>query len=550
MAEILVEAEEERRLSEGVVLLGDEAVALGALHAGITAAYAYPGTPSTEILEYLIRAAARDGGPRASWAANEKTAYEQALGVCFAGRRALVAMKHVGLNVAADPFMNSALVDLRGGLVVAACDDPGMHSSQNEQDSRVYADFARVLCLEPADQQQAYAMTREAFDLSERYSVPVMIRLVTRLAHSRAGVLPAGAPAAARPPGKPPEPRAWILLPVNARRQWKGLLARQPALRAYTETSPHNALRLNPDNRDFGVITAGIGRNYYLENLDDPASGPSHLHIGAYPLPAGKIRDLARHVRSVLVLEDGYPFVERALRGVLSGGLEVWGRETGHLPPDGELTPDGVRRALGGEARRSTSIPGLDLPARPPQLCRGCPHRDAYDAVAAALGDRTDAFVASDIGCYTLGALPPYRVIESCVCMGASIGMAKGASEAGLRPVLAVIGDSTFLHSGVPPLMDAAAADADMTVVILDNATVGMTGSQPTILPSRKLRDLVLGLGVPEERVHVVEAHPGRTAENAEILRREIAHRGLSVVIFHRECLESIRKHRRRAAKE
>jgi len=550
MTEILVEAEEELRLSAGVVLLGDEAVALGALHAGISAAYAYPGTPSTEILEYLLRGSAREGKPRASWAANEKTAYEQALGVCYAGRRALVAMKHVGLNVAADPFMNSALVDLRGGLVVAACDDPGMHSSQNEQDSRVYADFARVPCLEPADQQQAYEMAKKAFDISERFSVPVMLRLVTRLAHSRAGVLPSGEPVAEKPLGKPPDPRAWILLPANARRQWKGLLARQPALRAYTETTPYNTLRLDPDNRDFGVITAGIGRNYYLENLDDSAGGPSHLHIGAYPLPAGKIRDLARHVRSVLVVEDGYPFVERALRGVLSGGLEVWGRESGHLPADGELTPDLVRRALGGEARRSTSIPGLDLPARPPQLCRGCPHRDAYDSIAEAIADRAGSFVASDIGCYTLGALPPYRVIESCVCMGASIGMAKGASEAGLHPVLAVIGDSTFLHSGVPPLMDAAAADSDMTVVILDNATVGMTGSQPTILPSRKLRDLVLGLGVPEEHVHVVEAHPKNTAENTAVLRREIAHHGLSVVIFHRECLESIRKRRRPAGRE
>jgi indolepyruvate ferredoxin oxidoreductase alpha subunit len=546
MAEILVEAEEEERVSAGMVLLGNEALALGALHAGISAAYAYPGTPSTEILEYLQGAARGQGRPVASWAANEKTAYEQALGVCMVGRRALVAMKHVGLNVAADPFMNSALLDLQGGLVVACCDDPGMHSSQNEQDSRHYADFARVLCLEPADQQECYDMAREAFDLSERHSVPVMIRLVTRLAHSRSGVVARGKPAPERPLGKRGDPRAWTLLPANARVRWKALLRRQSDLRAWTESGPRNTLRLNPDNRDFGVVTAGIARNYLLENLEDPAQAPSHLHVGAYPLPAGKVRDLARHVRSVLVLEDGYPFVERALRGVLHGGLEVWGRESGHVPADGELTPDVVRRALGGAPRASMTIPGLSLPPRPPQLCAGCPHRDAFDSLAAALEGRRDRLVASDIGCYTLGALPPYGVIESCVCMGASVGMAKGASDAGMRPAIAVLGDSTFLHSGVTPLMDAAAAGTDMTVVILDNATVGMTGSQPTILPSAKLRDLVLGVGVDPAHVHVLEAHPGRVEANAEVLRREFDHPGLSVVILHRECLESIRKRRPR----
>ena len=247
------------------VLLGDEAVALAALHAGITAAYAYPGTPSTEILEYILRQTNNEpGSPRAAWCANEKTAYEQALGVSLAGRRSLVAMKHVGLNVAADPFVNSALVAINGGLVAAVADDPGMHSSQNEQDSRVLADFARIICLEPRNQQEAYDMTREAFELSERFDIPVMLRLVTRLAHSRA-VVNVGDPLPQRPLSKAEHQADWILLPSNARRRWRDLLARQVAFLAYTESSPHNALSLA--GRELGVITAGIGRNYFAENL-------------------------------------------------------------------------------------------------------------------------------------------------------------------------------------------------------------------------------------------------------------------------------------------
>lgn len=239
------------------MLLGDEAVALGALHAGITAAYAYPGTPSTEILEFLIRWRESHPRPRAVWCANEKTAYEAALGVSFAGRRALVSMKNVGLNVAADPFINSALVRIHGGLVLAVADDPGMHSSQNEQDSRFYADFARVICLEPANQQEAYEMTREAFDLSEKYEIPVMVRLVTRLAHSRSAVRTAG-PRKENELSKAPDAAAnWVLMPHIARRRWQALLRRQADLLAIAETSRHNPLQLNSRLREVGVVTTG-----------------------------------------------------------------------------------------------------------------------------------------------------------------------------------------------------------------------------------------------------------------------------------------------------
>lgn len=528
------------------VLLGDEAAALGAVHAGIAAAYAYPGTPSTEILEFLIRLEKKQGpgAPHAAWCANEKTAYEEALGVSMVGRRALVAMKHVGLNVAADPFINSAIVSLHGGLVAMVADDPGMHSSQNEQDSRFYADFARVICLEPSDQQEAYEMAREAFDLSELFRIPILLRLVTRLAHSRAVIrtrAESGPPAA---PRKPPDRSSWILLPGNARRQWRSLLERQPEIRAFTEACRWNPLELNREETGLGIITAGIARNYYLENVDELPFRPSHLHVGAYPPPFEKIRALAGQVKSILVLEEGYPYLETAIRGVLATDVEIRGKLSGHLPPDGELTPDVVRSALALPARQGIEAGEISIPGRPPQLCPGCPHADAYTALAKALSGFERSLVTSDIGCYTLGALPPYSAIESCVCMGASVGMAKGAAEAGFRPVVAVIGDSTFLHSGVTPLMDAVAADADMTLLILDNEVVAMTGTQPTILPSSRLQGLVLGLGVHPNHCHVVQAHPRKIDEIAALLRSEIDHRGLSVVIAVRECLESARKNK------
>ncbi|HLF82567.1 MAG TPA: thiamine pyrophosphate-dependent enzyme [Blastocatellia bacterium] len=525
------------------VLLGDEAVALGAIHAGLTAAYAYPGTPSTEILEYLLKHSEKHGGPHAAWCANEKTAYEEALGVSFAGRRALVAMKHVGLNVAADPFINSALVDINGGLVVVVADDPGMHSSQNEQDSRYYADFARIICLEPATQQQAYEMTREAFDLSERFHIPVMIRLVTRLAHSRSAVR-TGEARKENSLGEPPDPSGWILLPSNARRRWHSLLERQRDFSIYSETSPNNTLTLNDQQRELGVITTGIAENYFLENVDELPFEPSHLHIGAYPLPVEKIRRLVEHADKLLVLEEGYPFLERFLRGIVPPPIEIQGKQSGHVPAQGELTPDNVRKALGLDERKGVELAGLTLPARPPQLCAGCPHSDTYHALKQAVAPFEPALVTSDIGCYTLGALAPYSAIQSCVCMGASIGMAKGASEAGFRPVIAVIGDSTFLHSGVTALMDAVAANTDMTLVIMDNETVAMTGGQPSIMSSSRLERLIAGLGVDPEHFHLLSAHPKFTDHNAEVIRNEITYRGLSVIVAVRECIETARKHK------
>jgi indolepyruvate ferredoxin oxidoreductase alpha subunit len=529
------------------VLLGDEAVALGAIHAGLTAAYSYPGTPATEILEAIETFAHRDGHPRASWCANEKTAYEAALGMSFAGRRTLVSMKHVGLNVAADPFINSAIVSINGGLVLAVADDPGMHSSQNEQDSRFYADFARVICFEAGSQQEAYDMTRDAFDTSEHFRIPVVIRLVTRLAHSRA-VVRLGRIREQNPPAKPEDPASWVLLPSNARRGWRALLDRQPAMVEWSEGSGWNVFRPGTANDGRVILTAGLAANYLVENLDDLPSLPAHLHIGTYPLPVEMIRKALSGARQVLVLEDGYPFIERLLKGVLAQDLEIHGRLSGHLPEDGELNPDLVRQTLGLPVRAGVTLEGLELPNRPPQLCGGCPHHDSFVMLKEAFsGFYTAGVVTSDIGCYTLGALPPYSAIESCVCMGASIGMARGAAEAGLRPVTAVIGDSTFLHSGLPALLDAIAADADMTLLILDNEATAMTGGQPPLVPTSRIAEIVRGFGVDPDHLHVLRAHPTQTAANRKVLSLEMEHSGLSVMILVRECVETLKRKKKEA---
>ncbi len=527
-----------------MVLLGDEAVAMGALHAGITAAYAYPGTPSTEITEFLIQNSKNNDGPTAHWCANEKTAYEAALGVSLSGRRSLVSMKHVGLNVAADPFMNSAIVSIHGGLVLVVADDPGMHSSQNEQDSRYFADFARIVCLEPTNQQEAYEMTREAFNISEQFKIPVMIRLVTRLAHSRS-VVQLSEPLEENPLQKASKPNSWILLPGNARNQWHELLNMQKEMRDLSEKSDLNPLNLNPEFKEFGVITTGLAKNYYLENLPDMDDQPSHLHISYYPFPAGKIRELADNVDKILILEEGYPFVERFLRGVLPIDMEILGKESGEVPAEGELNPDNIRPALGLKSRTGSLHPDIQLSNRPPQLCPGCPHADSFNALKMALAAYEKSMVTSDIGCYTLAALPPYSAIETTVNMGASVGMAKGASDAGFFPVVAVIGDSTFLHSGVTPLIDAVAHNTNMTLLILDNETTGMTGGQPTILPSSRLEQVVLGIGVKAEHVHLITALRKFDEENSKFIKSEIEYNGLSVIIAVRECVETAKRHKR-----
>jgi Indolepyruvate ferredoxin oxidoreductase, alpha and beta subunits len=525
-------------------LMGDEAIALGAVHAGLTAAFAYPGTPSTEIMEFLQTRSGSGGGSGgeayvAQWCANEKSAYEAALGVSFAGGRASVSMKHVGLNVAMDPFANSALVKLNGGLVLIVADDPGMHSSQDEQDSRLLADFARVPCLEPADQQEAYDMAREAFALSESLRKPVLLRLTTRLAHSRSGVS-TRAPEPRKPIAKAADRWSWLLMPQASRRLWKETLASYDRARAANE----ECAKLAAGEGELGVVTCGLALEYYRENEADLAEKPHRLHVSRYPLPEAALRELASKSKRILVLEEGYPYVERCLRGLLPSGVEILGKESGALPRTGELSPDLVRRALGLPPR--PSMPAApELPERPPQFCQGCPHADSYAFLKEALSGFANFSVNGDIGCYTLGALEPYDCIETAVCMGASIGMARGASEAGLKPAVAIIGDSTFYHSGIPPLIDAVSHNSSITVYVLDNSTTAMTGAQPTILGADRIKAIAIACGVAEEHVHVVAAHKDGRERNVELLRRELAYEGPSVVISTRACIEALKKARK-----
>lgn len=553
-----------------LVLLGDEALALGALHSGVSACFGYPGTPSTEILEFLIdnykkHTEKGEYAPVAQWCSNEKTAYESALGASFAGKRTLITMKHVGLNVAADPFMNSSLLGIKGGLVVIVADDPSMHSSQGEQDSRFFADFAMIPCFEPTTQQEAYEMIFKAFEISEKNRVPVLMRMVTRLSHSRAVIHP-------YPQEKhltenkleKADRMDWMLLPALAKRNYDRMIAKQPDMVDWSTNAGWNPLELT-DRKDLAIITSGIGRNYYLENLEDykalcASQGkglPSTLHIGTWPLPIASIKKIASHASAILVIEEGMPFIEKQLRGLLDQGVTVYGKYSGEIPRAGELNPDTVRKALGMPAYPTVSGQLTEnaeafafvekLANRPPQLCKGCPHGDSYMSLNKAVAELTakagkdNVVVNADIGCYALGAVPPYNACETVVCMGASLGMARGASQVGVQYAFGVIGDSTFLHSGITNLVDAVSTKTPMTAIILDNSIVAMTGCQTSILPSSQLKPLIQGLGVEPEHIRVLSTNPNAVEENAKVLVEEAEYRGVSVVIMVRECLEAFR---------
>lgn len=539
------------------ILLGDEAVARGAIDAGISAAYAYPGTPSTEIFTTVQGYARHAKLPiRGFWSTNEKVALEEAVGVSYAGKRALVAMKHVGLNVAADPFMNVAVAGAHGGLVIAVADDPSMHSSQNEQDSRYFADFAQIPCFEPADQQQCYDFTREAFELSEKLHVPVLLRLVTRLAHSRSRVR-LGERRAENAGGYVDDASLYTLIPVNARRAYAKLLDKQPALADFAETHPANALTLAGEGRP-GILVAGIAANYVREALGSALAGYNVLEVGVYPLPVAQVRRLLDASSELTIVEEGYPFIERYVSALgLYREKPIRGRRSGCIPRSGELSPDAIRRAFGLPVAQGLQVPGLDqvLVGRPPRLCEACPHDDTYVAINEALGElRGGLRVMGDIGCYSLGYLKPHEAIHSCLCMGSSIGMAIGAAHAGMTPSLAVIGDGTFTHSGMAPLLDAARENSNVKVFILDNSIVAMTGGQPTMATDDEVSDLVAGLGVPREHIRIVSPVPQKKAENVRAIKDELAYTGLSVIIARRACVtyaKVIKQQRReRAAAE
>ena len=528
-------------MAEKRLLLGDEAIALGAIHAGISGVYAYPGTPSTEITEFIQNnKLAQERNLHSTWCTNEKTAMEAALGMSYAGKRALVCMKHVGMNVAADAFVNSAITGVNGGLVVLAADDPSMHSSQNEQDSRFYGKFAMLPILEPSNQQEAYDMMHDAYTLSEELKLPVLMRVVTRLAHSRAGVK-VGEVGEENQLNPDSERTHWVLLPAIARNQYAALIKKQEQLEKVSRKSPYNGLEnFNPDSSyEFGIIACGIGYNYVKECDTDDSPVPV-LKVSQYPLPAEEIQKMADCCKYILVVEDGQPFVEEQVKALLSSDYTVKGRLTGDLPRMGELTPDNVGNAIGWATKSPFVTPQVVMP-RPPALCQGCGHRDVYDALNKVAAEYPGARIFGDIGCYTLGALPPFRAIDSCVDMGASITMAKGAADAGVFPAISVIGDSTFTHSGMTGLLDAVNDKANITIIISDNLTTAMTGGQDSA-GTNKFEAICLGLGVEPEHVRVVVPLPKNMEEITRIIREEIEYKGVSVIIPRRECVQTLNR--------
>ena len=526
--------------NDKLLLLGDQAIALGAIHAGISGVYAYPGTPSTEITEYIQDSPlAKSRGLHSSWCTNEKTAMEAALGVSYVGKRALVCMKHVGMNVCADAFVNSGITGVNGGIVVLAADDPSMHSSQNEQDSRFYGKFAMIPVLEPSSQQEAYDMMEYAYNLSEEERLPVLMRITTRMAHSRAAVKVKEKFLDVTCTGKESVPSDWVLLPGNARRRYLEVIAEQSRLLDLSETSPFNEAAFKEGMSEKGIVACGIGYNYVMENYPDGCPYPV-VKISQYPLPADLLTRLAGSCREMLVVEDGQPFVEEQLKGLLPSQYVVKGRLSGDLPRTGELTPDNVKAALGIPGGQAYPKAQHVVP-RPPALCVGCGHRDVYDALNRVAAEYPGAKIFGDIGCYTLGALPPFRALSSCVDMGASITMAKGAADAGQFPSIAVIGDSTFTHSGMTGLLDAVNDKANITVIISDNLTTAMTGGQDSA-GTNKFEAICLGLGVEPEHVRVVVPLPKNMEEITRVIREEIEYDGVSVIIPRRECIQTLNR--------
>lgn len=529
------------------LLLGAEAIGQGAMDGGLSGVYAYPGTPSTEITEYIQESGlAKERNIHRKWSANEKTAYEAALGMSYTGKRSLVCMKHVGLNVAADAFMNSSVTGLHGGIILAVADDPSMHSSQNEQDSRYYGKFAMIPVLEPSNQQEAYDMAYEGFELSEQTGLPVMLRITTRLSHSRSGVIRREI----KPQNQlllPKDLRQFVLLPAIARRRYRELLDKQELLRELSGQSVYNRYIEGKDT-SLGIVCCGIAINYLYECFKDSTCPYPVIEISQYPLPEKLLSRMHDECREILVLEEGYPLVEEQLKGFFANDKRIRGRLDGALPRCGELNPDHVMRSLGKEVLQGPKVPEL-VANRPPAMCQGCGHIDAYHAMNEALAPYGKGHVFSDIGCYTLGALPPYEAINSCVDMGASITMAKGASDGGLFPAVAMIGDSTFAHSGMTALLDAVNEHTPITVVISDNESVSMTGGQDSSAEG-KIEDICRGLGVDPAHIRVIVPLKKNHAEMVRIFREELEYRDVSVIIPRRECIQRATRRKRNLNRE
>jgi indolepyruvate ferredoxin oxidoreductase alpha subunit len=530
------------------LLSGNEALALGAYHAGVGVATSYPGTPSTEILEYM----ARFDDVYAEWSTNEKVAVEVALGAAYAGTRSLASMKHVGLNVASDPFMAAATTGVNAGMVIISADDPGIHSSQNEQDNRHYAKIAKVPMLEPSDSQEAYDLMAYAFDISERFDTPVLVRTTTRISHSksvvkvnRSQVIPA------KQRGFQHNVEKYVMLPVYARLRRPLIEERLVKLAAFAETFPLNQVQWG--ERYLGVVTTGVAYQYAREVF--PKASFLKLSM-TYPLPQNLIRHFADQVDRIIVIEELDPFLQESIQAM---GIKVTGKE--FIPRVGELNVGIIGEASGTAQLLTKTSPRQSfdtlqkLPQRPPLLCPGCPHTGLF-FVLSSIGQRAKSpkaknkapkelklIITGDIGCYTLGAYPPLNAMDTCACMGASIGQALGMVKAGIsNKVVAVIGDSTFLHSGITPLLNAVYNEGQITVIILDNRTTAMTGHQDhpgTGISAQgketkavELEHLVRGMGISD--VKVVDAFNIKGIRSA--VRNSLDSPKLSVIIVRGDC--------------
>jgi len=511
---------------DGLWLSGNEAIALGAYEAGVRVASGYPGTPSTEILENLVK----HEGVYAEWAPNEKVGLEVALGASFAGARVLATMKHVGLNVAADPLFTASYTGVGGGLVVVNADDPSMHSSQNEQDNRNYALAAKIPMLEPSDPAEAKEFVKLAFALSEEHDTPVLVRTTTRVAHVK-GLVPRGERGESRvAPGLEKNPAKLVMLPVHARARRVAIAERFDRLAAFAEAFEHNRVEWGRKKR--GFITSGVPYLHVKEAFPED----SVLKLGmVHPLPEAMIRAFAAEVDELYIVEELDPFIETQVKAM---GIACTGKKI--VPAIGELSARTLRAAFGTDA--ADTFDAVDLPPRPPNMCPGCPHRGLFFNL-----NKLKVFVSGDIGCYTLGALPPLAAMDTCVCMGASIGVAHGIDKALGREargkVVAVIGDSTFFHSGITGLANIVYNKGVSTVVILDNRITGMTGHQPNPASGATLRGeptheidiaaLCRALGVGQ--VATVNPHDLEATEKA--LRAALDHDGPSVVITKAPCV-------------
>ncbi|AFM25947.1 indolepyruvate ferredoxin oxidoreductase subunit alpha [Desulfomonile tiedjei] len=511
------------------LLSGNEGIARGAYEYGVRLASAYPGTPSTEIMEYVGE---RYPEIKAGWAPNEKVALEVAAGAAYGGARAMACMKHVGLNVAADPFMTLSYTGVNGGLVIVVCDDPEMHSSQNEQDTRNFAKFGKVPCLEPSDSQEAKDLVGEALKISEMFDTPVILRSSTRVSHSMSLVETQDRAEGPRELGLKKDPMKFVMLPAMARKRHPIVEQRQKDVASFADTFSYNRIIMNDDS--LGIIAAGIAFQYAREALPNA----SFLKLGmSWPLPEKLIREFASKVKRLVVIEELDPIIEDAVKLM---GIKVEGKELTGLC--GELSPEKVEIALMGSSKaKSIGSIDIELPLRPPNMCPGCPHRATFTALK-----KNKVYVAGDIGCYTLGALPPVGMLDNCLCMGAGIGIAAGLDrslgELAKGKAVAVIGDSTFFHSGMTPLLELAYNGGSTTVVILDNRTTAMTGAQPNPGTGFTLRaDPTISADIEKlaeafgfKRIRTVS--PYNVKETEDTIREELQTDEPSLIIARAPC--------------